>query len=132
MQFLTKTNITLGVAGIISVIALSVGFGLGGADGGFIAMGSIAGVLAFIIAIFAIQRLPASVNSGSSIGVLSFAARSGEFITSMFISLVPISLIWLGVLLSALAGNLHFILPSLFAGVTVLLIAGLQSALPQN
>lgn len=115
---------------VVVGVPLGVGFGTKNAQNGAIALSVIlfAGALAGLGYFF--SKVPAGINSGPSVGVLSFAAGQGELFTSVFVRFLPISLVWLGILLSALTANINFIIPSLMSIATIGLIAALQMFLP--
>ena len=70
-----------------------------------------------------------SFNSGSSIGVNSTASRDvGDLFGTLFNVYFPISLIWLGPILSIIQGNFAFMIPTyacLLSSVSILLVGNL-------
>ena len=121
-----------GVVALLVLIGvpLGVGFGTKNAQNGVITLAILLFAGAIVGVGYFFSKLPAGINSGSSIGVLSFAAGQGEMLTSVFVRFLPISLVWLGILLSALSANINFIIPSLMSIATIGFIAGLQTFLP--
>jgi hypothetical protein len=133
LQSLNIPWVKYGIPGVIVIAGAVVGvvFGLrSNATTTWIALGSVFALLALIMAILALMKMPSGINSGSSLGVLSFSARSAEVVTSLSVRFLPISLVWLGLLLSALTANANFIIPSAISIITVGFIAGCQSFLP--
>ena len=133
LQFLNNPSVKYGVPAVIVIVGAVVGVVFGfrsNASTTWIALGSVSALLALVMAGRALMNMPSGINSGSSLGVLSFAARSAEVVTSLSVRFLPISLVWLGLLLSALTANANFIIPSAISIITVGFIAGCQSFLP--
>jgi hypothetical protein len=102
-------------------------------DGGEIALVSIVSVLALISIVIAgvtISKIPSTGVAGTSAGVLSGSARWAEFFTSMTVAYLPISLIWLGVILSIVTANTSFFIPTFAAVFSMVGIMLLEVLLP--
>ena len=70
---------------------------------------------------FGFRRLDAN-PIGASIGVNSEYAKWAEFVTSIFTSYLPISLIWLGVFLTMITAQNSFMIPSGAAGLACVVV----------
>jgi len=94
------------------------------ADAGQTVVISVSAVL-FLISIgmmfFGFRRLDAT-PAGASIGVNSQYSKWAEFVTSIFTSYLPISLIWLGVFLTMITAQNSFLIPSGAAGIACIAV----------
>ena len=72
----------------------------------------------------------ATFNAGTGLGVNSGSARNAEFFTSLFVVYMPISLVWLGILLTIITSQYYFTIPSLATIPTCLIISGLEAFWP--
>jgi hypothetical protein len=102
-------------------------------DGGEIALVSIVSVLALISIVIAgvtISKIPSTGVAGTSAGVLSAAATWAEFFTSVTVAYLPISLIWIGVILSIVTANTSFFIPTFAAVFSISTIMILEAFLP--
>jgi len=84
----TRMNLPILLAAAVLITGVTLGFKFGGAEIGFIVMGSVFSLIGLIVAMIAIFILPAASASGSSVGVLSFMVRTGETLTSVFLGFV--------------------------------------------
>ena len=98
-----------------------------------IALVSIVGLIALVSAIgafYVISKIPATGVAGTSAGVLSGSALWAEFFTSVTVAYLPISLIWIGVILSIVTANTSFFIPSFAAVFSMVGIMLLEVFLP--
>ena len=72
----------------------------------------------------------ATFDAGTSLGVNSGMARNAEWFTSLFVVYMPISLVWLGVLLTIITSQYYFTIPTLATIPTCLIISGLEAFWP--
>jgi len=72
----------------------------------------------------------ATFNAGTGLGVNSASATTAELFTSLFVVYMPISLVWLGILLTIITSQYYFTIPSLATLPTCLIISALEAFWP--
>jgi len=94
---------------------------------------AVVGILFLIsipLAYSAVRGMSNSFNTGASLGVNSSMAKYAEWFTSLFVVYMPISLVWLGVLLTIITSQYYFTIPTLATIPTCFIISALEAWWP--